>query len=318
MAGEEEARPAAERSYAAARAARELELRRSEFELAVLLGCVRSFPDGETGRRRVTVTEIGRLRAARGFPHALRERVQTVGTARGAALMRITEARFTRLARAGLLVPIGFYLNRYQCVVWHYLTDDLRQFGQANPALLTGRAPETMRSRIEAGEDSRARNWRARHSGFLLRLTEGGWARAAIPASMLPQDQLEDVVPDPWERAHLYRLRPRLASVSGAQGSPSARRAAALQVADDPDEVRWLLATLGLDLEEARSESAAPRPTGEVPAAALPPGHSSTLGGLLGQDLPGRGMFGWLRRRRERPGGEWGRPRQTVASRSSA
>ncbi|WP_199566846.1 DUF6397 family protein [Streptomyces triticagri] len=313
--------PAAERSYAPSRAARELELRRSEFDLAVLLGSVRSIPDGETGRRRVPVAEIRRLRTTRGFPHVLRERLQTVGTADGAALMRITEARFTRLARAGLLVPIRFYLNRYQSVVWHYLADDLRQFADANPALLTGRAPETMRARLEAGEDSRARNWRARYSGHLLRLAEDGWARAAIAASILPQGELEDAVPDPWERAHLNRLRPGLAPVSGPAGSPAARRAAALQLADDPAEVRWLLAILGLDLDEARRESAAPRPGAQAPAAGVPERCPPETDGPLETDgppgLPRRGMFGWLRRRQTRLSTDRGLP-QTVASKSSA
>ena len=63
-----------------------------------------------------------------GFPEALRERVKTVGTTEGAALMEVTTARFTRLARLGLVVPVKFYLNRYRAVVWLYLAEELRQF----------------------------------------------------------------------------------------------------------------------------------------------------------------------------------------------
>ncbi|CAM5674603.1 putative protein OS=Streptomyces tendae OX=1932 GN=GUR47_29245 PE=4 SV=1 [Streptomyces tendae] len=50
------------------RAARELGLRRSEFDLAVELGRIRTVPDDGGGGRRVARDEIDRIRAADGFP----------------------------------------------------------------------------------------------------------------------------------------------------------------------------------------------------------------------------------------------------------
>lgn len=121
------------------RAARELVLMRGEFELAVELGHVGVTTRGPLGRRRVARSEIDRLRSAEGFPERLRERVRTVGAARGAELMGISPGRFTRLARAGLLTPARFYLNRYRAVVWLYLVEELTVFAAAEPLLLRGR-----------------------------------------------------------------------------------------------------------------------------------------------------------------------------------
>ncbi|MGX1220415.1 hypothetical protein RKD42_001674 [Streptomyces ambofaciens] len=110
------------------RAARELGLRRSDFDLAVQLGRIRTVPDDAGGGWRVPRDEIDRIRAADGFPEVLRAGVRAVGTTEGAALMDVTTARFTRLARLGLLVPVKFYVNRYRAVVWLYLAEELRQF----------------------------------------------------------------------------------------------------------------------------------------------------------------------------------------------
>ncbi|MDG4864574.1 DUF6397 family protein, partial [Streptomyces sp. T-3] len=247
-------------SYAAGRAARELELKRGEFELAVQLGCIRTVVGEESGRRRVTRTELDRLRAARGFPGALRERVRMVGTAEGAEMLGVSTGRFTRLARAGLLVPVKWYLNRYRAVVWLYLADDVGQFADANAALLTGKAPETMRSRLAAGEDLRARNWRARRCGFLLKTAEGSWERAAVAASMLDAIQVAELVPDPYERAQLHRLQPERFAAPARPDSPAAQTAARILYADAPDEIRWLRAVLGLELDAARQERPALRP----------------------------------------------------------
>lgn len=156
------------------RAARELGLRRSEFDLAVHLGRVRTVPDDAGGGRRVPRDEIDRVRAADGFPEALRAAVRAVGTTEGAALMDVTTARFTRLARLGLLVPVKFYVNRYRAVVWLYLAAELQQFrtDEHNTALLKGRTPEGLREQLGEGLDLRPRNWRGRHLGFLLRQAE--------------------------------------------------------------------------------------------------------------------------------------------------
>ncbi|WP_234393130.1 DUF6397 family protein, partial [Streptomyces pactum] len=141
-------------SLAPNRAARELGLRRSEFDLAVHLGRIRTVPDDEGGgRRRIAREEIERIREGEGFPEALRAGVRAVGTTEGAALMEVTRARYTRLARLGLLVPVKFYVNRYRAVVWLYLADELRQFAadERNAPLLKGRTPEGLRDQLAEG-----------------------------------------------------------------------------------------------------------------------------------------------------------------------
>ncbi|MFI0961642.1 DUF6397 family protein [Streptomyces sp. NPDC021080] len=243
------------------RAARELELRRGEFGLALHLGCVRSVPDEGGGGRRITREEIDRVRAEPGFPEVLRERVKAVGTTEGAALMGVTTTRFTRLARLGLVAPVKFYLNRYRVVVWLYLAEELRQFAtdEQNAPLLSGRTPEGLRDQLHEGLDLRPRNWRGRHMGFLLRQTEDPWARAAVVASLLDPVHVAEIVEDPYERAHLNRLRPAPVS-QAAPDSPGARIAERITTADDPDEIGWLRSDLGQSVLEARESRPAPRP----------------------------------------------------------
>ncbi|MEX0170025.1 DUF6397 family protein [Streptomyces sp. LMG1-1-1.1] len=253
------------RTVTPARAAQELELRRDEFRLAVQLGLVRTVPTGEGGRRRVERGELDRLRGAPDFPAGLRDRVRTVGTGEAAALLSITPERFTRLARTGHLSPVRFTLNRYRAVVWTYLAEEVTDFGHRWPALLAGRLPLDLRERLAAHEDRRPRNWRARRIGLLLRATDDPWARAAAIASLLDPVQLAEVVDDPYERAHLDRLRPPPPS-----GMPVA--AAAHDVAErltraaEPDEILWHRMSLALALDEARARRSAPYP-GEVPSA---------------------------------------------------
>ncbi|GAA3797788.1 hypothetical protein GCM10022206_41640 [Streptomyces chiangmaiensis] len=160
-------------SLALSHAARELDLRRGEFDLAVQLGYVRTVP-GEGGGRRVTRAELDRVRCEDDFPDALRKRVQVMGTQDGAALMGVTPARFTRFARLGLVVPVNWYVNRYRAVVWLYLAEELRQFatGETNAPLLSGRTPQGLRDQLDEDLDLRPRNWRGRHLGFRLRQTE--------------------------------------------------------------------------------------------------------------------------------------------------
>lgn len=256
------------------RAAEELELGRDEFRLAVQLGLVRTVPVGESGRRRVERRELDRLKAAPDFPAGLRDRVRAVGATEAAALLGITPERFTRLARTGHVSPVRFSLNRYRAVVWTYLAEEVAGFGLACPALLTGRLPLELRERLAAQEDLRPRNWRARRLGVLLRATDDPWAQAAAVASMLDPVQLAEVVDDPYERAHLDRLRP-----PGPPGMPvrAAGRdiAERLTRADDPDEILWHRLSLALALDEARTVQAAPHPgdagrsgaTGERPGA---------------------------------------------------
>ncbi|MFE7511209.1 DUF6397 family protein [Streptomyces sp. NPDC057540] len=247
------------RTVTAGRAAQELELRRGEFWLAVQLGLVRTVPAGEGDRRRIERSELDRLRAAPDFPAGLRERVRAVGTREAAALLGITADRFTRLARTGHLSPVRFSLNRYRMVVWMYLAQEVVEFGLTCPDLLVGRFPQELRERLAAHVDRRPRNWRTRRLGLLLRATEDPWARAAAIASLLDPVQLAEVVDDPYERAHLDRLRPP--PPPGMPVSPVAREIAErLTLADDPDEILWHRLSLALALDEARAERQAPHP----------------------------------------------------------
>jgi hypothetical protein len=253
------------------RAARELGLKRSELDLAVQLGRIRTVPDeGGGGARRVERAEIDRLRAQNGFPESLRERVQVTGTAEGAALMGVPAGRFTRLARLGLLVPVTYYLNRYRTVVWLYLAEELRQFasGADNAHLLKGRTPETLRGQLAAGVDLRARNWRGRHLGFLLRQADSPWARAGAVAAFLSPVDVADVVKDPYERAYLNRFRPAPPG-HRVPGSPSAQTAERIMTAQDADETGWLRSDLARSVREARDVSPAPRPAARRVAPAI-------------------------------------------------
>ncbi|WP_328379927.1 DUF6397 family protein [Streptomyces sp. NBC_00440] len=258
------------------RAARELGLRRAEFELAVRLGHIRVTADAGGARRRVIPEEADRLRATEGFPDTLRERVRTVGTAAAAELIGVSPARFTRLARAGCFTPVSFRLNRYRAVVWMYLAVEVEEFAVNQPALLTGRTPEELRGRLEAGEDWRARNWRGRRQSLLLRRADGAWARAAVLAGALDPVQLAEVVDDPYERAYLNRLRPEPVAVR--PDSPAAREVVdRLLSPDDPDEILWCRTSLILALEEARASLDAPRP-GEGVCPAPPASRPQVVG----------------------------------------
>ncbi|OSP42130.1 hypothetical protein B7767_17185 [Streptomyces sp. 13-12-16] len=261
-------RPAAAREalVGPGRAARELGLKSTEFDLAVQLGRIRTTPDDGGGGRRVDRAEIERLRAGPRFPEALRRSVQAVGTTEGAALIGVTKTRFTRLARLGLLVPVRFYLNRYRAVVWLYLAEELRLFAadDRNMPLLTGRTPESLRSQLDAGTDLRPRNWRARQLGFMLRRADDPWARAGAVASLLGPPHVSKAVPDPYDRSHLNGFR-RPPPSHGAPGSPAADLAEELMTAQDPDEIAWLQADLVRLTEEARAHRPAPRPAPHRP-----------------------------------------------------
>ncbi|GAB2730125.1 DUF6397 family protein [Streptomyces bullii] len=279
------------RTCTPSRAARELRLKRGEFDLAVNLGFIRTVPDEGGGGGRVTRAELDRLRAGHGLTEALRDRVTTVGTKEGALLVDVAPTRFTRLARLGRIVPVRFYLNRYRTVIWLYLAEELRHFAADadNERLLQGRMPADLREQLEAGVDRRARNWRVRHLGFLLRQAgEDHWARAAAVTCLLDPADVADIVEDPYERARLESLRPRL-PVHGAPGSPAAELAETLMTAHEPDEVAWLRADLARTVEEARAPRPEPKPTAPPPLSEPEP--------PAGEEAPrSRGLLSWLRR----------------------
>ncbi|MDH6448011.1 MULTISPECIES: DUF6397 family protein [unclassified Streptomyces] len=274
------------------RAARELGLKRSEFDLAVHLGRIRTVPDEGGGGRHVPRSELDRLRATAGFPDALRQRLRLVGTTEGAEVMEIPVGRFTRLARLGLFSPVRFYLNRYRAVVWLYLADELEEFTtvEENTPLLTARRmPEGLRDLLDEGVDLRARNWRGRHRGFLLRLAEDPWESAGALAAFLDPVRIAELVPDPYERSHLSRFRPGPPG-HGAQGSPAALLVEKIMTADDPAEIDWLGTELTRALEDARHFRPAPRPSARPAPPALPQNEPAP-------PEPSRGLLGRLWRR---------------------
>ncbi|MFE5893082.1 DUF6397 family protein [Streptomyces sp. NPDC056462] len=283
------------------RAARELGVKRGELDLAIHLGLIRTVPDEGGGGRRVPRSEIDRVSSGRGFPESLVDRVRMVGTTEGADLVDVPPGRFTRLARLGLVVPVKWYFNRYRAVVWLYLAEELKQFAadeKNGPLLNDRRMPEGLRGMLDAGVDLRARNWRGRHRGFLLRLAEDPWESAGALAAFLDPVQIAELVPDPYERSHVNRFRPG-PPVSGAPGSPSALIAEKLMTADDPDEISLLRAELATGLEEARDRRPAPRPT--VKRGPAPAHHAGHLGASRPvAPEPPRGLLSWLRRRTPR------------------
>lgn len=279
-------------SYAPSRAARELGLKRGEFDLAVHLGHILSVPDEGGGGRRVTRSEIDRLCAGDGFPDSLLERVRVVGTTEGATVMDVPAGRFTRLARLGRVTPVRFYLNRYRAVVWLYLAEELKRFAadEENTSLLNARRmPEGLRGMLDAGVDLRPRNWRGRHRGFLLRLADDPWESAGALAAFLDPAQISEIVPDPYERSHVNRFRPGPPTY-GAQGSPASHIAERIMTADDPDEISWLRADLARALEDARRLRPAPRPAAKQGPPV--PEHRSSL-----TEERSRGLLGRLWRR---------------------
>ncbi|MFH8573578.1 DUF6397 family protein [Streptomyces sp. NPDC017993] len=251
-----------QQALAMGRAARELELRTGEFELAAQLGEVRTIPAGQDGRpgspgplarRRVPAEEIARLQAEPGFPDALRERVRTVGTTEAAELMGIGPGRFLRLTRAGCFGPVRFYVNRFGAVVWLYLAAEVAAFADREPELMRGNTPAAMRVMLDGGQDWRARQWRSRRVAQLMGETDDPWESAAIIAAVLPPEELASVAEDPLERSLLRRLRPAFASVITA--TAAAREAfAQVLTAEEFDEVMWYRVNLSRALEAARRD----------------------------------------------------------------
>lgn len=243
------------------RAAGELGLSRSEFARAVQLSIVRTGPQGVAGTAaRYTRTELDRVRSAEGSPEALRERVETVaGAEAAAAVLGVGPSRFTRLARCGHLVPVGYRINRYRVAVWLYLATELRDFAAREPGMLRGSAPPEDRELMAARTDLRPRKWRERHVGLLLRRTADPWERAAVLASVLPEADVRETVPDAAERIVLGALAPP-PPYGHPQVPAAAEVAARLLRAGPPDEIGWYRTSLEFALTGARGQS---KSTGE-------------------------------------------------------
>lgn len=248
------------------RAAGELGLSRGEFARAVQLGIVRAAgPPAPGGAARYTRAELERVRSAEGrpgteWPEALRERVATVGGAEAAAgVLGVGPSRFTRLARCGHVAPVGYRVNRYRAVVWLYLVAELREFAAREPAILRGTAREADRELMAAKADLRPRKWRGRRVGLLLRRTADSWERAAVLASVLPEEELRQAVPDPAERVVLAALAP-----PPPYGHPQVPAAVAVALrllkAELPEEIHWYRTSLDFALTGARGQS---KSTGE-------------------------------------------------------
>ncbi|GAA2617027.1 DUF6397 family protein [Streptomyces axinellae] len=273
-------------------AAKELGLRPRELALAVQTGELRTVPGAPGRPRRVAREELDRVRGTKGFPQRLHERLRVVGTGEGSALLGISPSRFVRLARAGCFGPVKLYVNRYRTIVWLYLAEELREFGERNPALLAGRLPEGLRAGLDSGADHRASRWRSRRVQQLTSQADSPWERAAAWASVLDDDTLARTVPDPAERARLAALRPPL--VEGRSESEATRDALdEVCFAEEEDEIRWFRLTLHAALEEARSADPCtksrvrPGPAADAPAPVVA-GHAlpeSALG--AGRPDPG-------------------------------
>ncbi|MGW7435064.1 DUF6397 family protein [Streptomyces sp. NPDC054849] len=242
------------------RAAGELRLSRAEFARAVQLGIVRAGPPAAGGAARYARAELDRVRSADSPPGALRERVEAVAGAQAAAeVLGIGPSRFTRLARCGHVIPVGYRINRYRAVVWLYLAAELRGFAAREPGMLRGIASPEDRELMAAGADLRPRKWRGRHVGLLLRQTADPWERAAVLASVLPEEEVRDAVPDPGDRIVLAALAP-----PPPYGHPQVPAAAAVALgllkAGPPEEVQWYRTSLDFALAGARGQS---KSTGE-------------------------------------------------------
>lgn len=252
-------------------AARRLGLEPGALRLAVELGEVRSVrapdrartagtadgggPAGRTGggpQRRVPRSEVARLRSAVDFPDGLLERLHTVHADGGARLLGISRSRFARLARAGFFSAVRCRVNRYRTVVWQYRAEELRQFAEQHPQLLSGPLPRGLREVLAEGVDLRARHYRGRLVARLCREAESLWESAAARAAVLPREILAEAVPDPAERARLDALRPELTPYRGRTEEVREQLRRLVTAAGEDEILRHRL-LLAADLESARA-----------------------------------------------------------------
>ncbi|SEN83411.1 DUF6397 family protein [Actinacidiphila rubida] len=245
----------------------ELGLEYDEFDVALQVGEVRTVVCGP-GVWKVPRSELARLRALEGPEDGLLKRLRLVSSGGAAEAMGIGRDRFTRLARAGCVRPVRWYVNQYRAVVWLYLAREAAEFADLNPAVLTGRLPGPLRETGDGGTDLRARGWRARRAGQLVRDAADAWEEAAVWAALLGPQIAGEAVPDPYERAHLYRLRATLPA--GRPGRATPEQVRSLTTADAPDEIAAALFALAEALGRARRGQPVPRPSPGSHAPALP------------------------------------------------
>ncbi len=246
-----------------ARARDALGLDYDEFELAVQIGEVSTVVCG-THSWKVKSEEVDRLLAEEGHPLPLLDRVRLVGSAEAARELGVGRERFVRLARAGHIRPVRWYVNRYRALVWMYLARDLPVLAEQFPELLKGPLPEELRAAVAEGGDERARGWRSRRVTQLLRDASDAWDEAAVWSALLGPELVDSAVPDPYERAHLRKLRAALPP--GRPGMATPEQIKAIATADHPDEVAPALVALADALGRARN--ARPAPGRAVGAAA--------------------------------------------------
>jgi hypothetical protein len=248
------------------RARDELGLDYDEFDVAVQIGEVPTVVCGP-GQWKVAAETVARLRAEDGHPRPLLDRLRLVSSEEGARLLGIGRDRFVRLARAGHIRPVRWYVNQYRAVVWMYVAQELPDFAEQSPALLRGRLPAGLRDAVAGGEDQRARGWRARRTAQLVRDACEAWEEAAVWAAVLGPEIVGEAVPDVYERAYLRKLREALPP--GRPGRATPEQIRELTTADHPDEIALALVALADALGRARVQRGAPRPS--LPPPLIPP-----------------------------------------------
>ncbi|MFI1097992.1 DUF6397 family protein [Streptomyces sp. NPDC020917] len=233
----------------------ELDLDYDEFEVALQVGEVRTVVCGP-GVWKVPRSELTRVRATRGYPETLLDRLRLVSSEGAAEAMGIGRDRFVRLARAGCVRPVRWYVNQYRAVVWLYLAREAAEFAAENRGVLAGRLPAALREAAD-GADQRARGWRARRTRQLVRDAADAWEEAAVWAALLGPEIAAEAVPDPCERARLHGLRTALPP--GRPGRATPEQVRSITTADAPDEIAAGLVALAEALGRARTGQPVPR-----------------------------------------------------------
>lgn len=257
------------------------------FDLAVQVGEIRTVARAP-GRWVVPRGEIDRLLVPGRGSRALRARGRLVSSTAAAELMGIGRGRFVRLARAGRVSPVRWYVNKYRATVWLYLAGELAEYAERNPALMKGPLPIALRTAVDAGQDARARRWRERRAAQLVRDAYDAWEEAAVWAALLGPGEVAAAVPDPSERARLYGIRASLPP--GRVGRAAPEQIRAVTTADDPEEIGRALVALADALDRARLPRPGPawRPAPE-PGPELRPAPAAG-GGLRPAAEPGPGL----------------------------